>query len=139
MGYIVYETGSIFYSMLFHGINNAFPIILLYGIQKLYSAVGMEELLETTSSGNFEMPLGTIGVYLMFGGAAAFFIYVGNHLMHAGKPGYQNGLFPREKRKALFILMGITFGCMLIGVALFGYSLLTQQDMLREMMDSVYS
>lgn len=37
MGYLLWETGNMCYNMLFHFINNALPVILLYAMQGVYS------------------------------------------------------------------------------------------------------
>lgn len=138
MGYIVYETGNILYSVLFHAVNNACPVILLYGMQWIYSAAGMEELLSESASAGTELPVGAVGIYLVFGGVAAFFIYAGSHLMHQGQPGYPGTLFAREKKKQIIALIVIAVGCVVIGTAIFGISLSTSPEWMQELIESVY-
>lgn len=137
MAYIVCETGNIFYSILLHAINNAFPILLLFFVEKLYSLAGMYSV---ASEGAVEvgMPISLVGCYWFFGGAIAFLIYIGHHLLHVGMPGYQKGLFPREKRKILYILLTITFVCILISIISFCIFLLMGSAPMQNMMESIY-
>lgn len=135
MAYILYETGNMFYNMMFHAVNNLLPLILLYALNAFMNAPGMDQMMGEMSAEAVTLPAASAGLYLTFGGAAAFFIYIGNYLLHRGRPGYQNGLFPKEKRTALFILIGITVACVVIGILTMIVSLIAQQGMIQEMMD----
>lgn len=103
MGYIVVETGNIFYSMLFHFVNNLFPVLLT-------------QLLETSSQGveaeaeimMMEIPLASVGIYMCIGAAAPFLIYIGNYLLHKGEEGHSDKLFPRQKKTTLILLSAIS-------------------------------
>jgi len=136
MGYLVIETNNMFYNMLYHAVNNAFPLILLFGLEAIYKALGMGDIYAAASGSSAELPyLAVFGVYFAYTGAAAFFIYIGNHLLHLGRPGYQNGLFPKEKRKILIILISITVGCMVIGYMIYFLSIFLNPDFIRGIMN----
>jgi len=63
MAYILYETGNMFYNMLFHAVNNAIPIIMIFALEALYSAVHLDELVDgagTVSTETLSYPIGTL-------------------------------------------------------------------------------
>jgi len=131
MAYLLIETNNMFYNMLFHAVNNGIPVILLFVI----NAFGGMNSINTEASGMAgALYISAFGLYFMFTGAGAFLIYIGNHLIHLGRPGYQNGLFPKEKRKTLAILIGITIGCMIIGWFIFMLALVLNPDFINETM-----
>ena len=83
--------------MLFHAVNNAVPLFLLYGMQAVLHATGMEQVLaeaETTAS---EISAAVVGVDIVWGLVGIFLIYIGNYLLHAGKPGYTKEIFSFRK------------------------------------------
>lgn len=103
MGYIVVETGNIFYSMLFHFVNNLFPVLLTQLLE--ISSQGIETEAEIMM---MEIPLASVGMYMCIGVAAPFLIYIGNYLLHKGEEGHSDKLFPRQKRISLILLSGIS-------------------------------
>ncbi|MGL6201770.1 MAG: CPBP family glutamic-type intramembrane protease [Lachnospiraceae bacterium] len=132
MAYLLIETNNMFYNMLFHAVNNGVPVILLFVIN---AYGGMSTAASTEASGMAgALYISAFGLYLTFTGGGAFLVYIGNHLIHLGRPGYQNGLFPKEKRKTLAILIGITIGCMIIGGLIFMLALLLNPDFINETM-----
>lgn len=132
MAYLLIETNNMFYNMLFHAVNNGVPVILLF-VMNAYG--GMSSAASTEVSGMAgALYISAFGLYLTFTGGGAFLVYIGNHLIHLGRPGYQNGLFPKEKRKTLAILIGITIGCMIIGGLIFMLALLLNPDFINETM-----
>ena len=97
MGYLMFETNNMFCNMLFHAVNNAVPLLLLYGMQAVLHVTGMEQVLaeaETTAS---EISAAVVGVDIVWGLVGIFLIYIGNYLLHAGKPGYTKEIFSFRK------------------------------------------
>lgn len=115
--YLIIETDNMFYNMLFHAVNNAVPIILMYLLQIIYGRLGLNSMLDQTSAID-SFPLMSLASYMMYGGGALFLIYIGNYLLHKGQPGYDRGLFPREKNHVLITLVAIGLTMMLIGVGI---------------------
>lgn len=93
MGYLMFETNNMFCNMLFHAVNNAVPLILLYGMQAVMHAAGMEQMLEGAEATAAGISLAVVGVDIMWGLIGLFLIYIGNYLLHAGKPGYTKEIF----------------------------------------------
>lgn len=121
MGYLLMETGNIFYSILFHGVNNFVSLCCSYILQLFTQMDGMEDLsvVMEESSVLLEMPLYTAGQYLAFyGGSGVVLLYIGNYLIHKGQPGYDKGLFPREKQRTLLVMVVCSVSCVFVGMML---------------------
>ena len=116
MGYLLWETGNMCYNMLFHFINNALPVILLYAMQGVYSRMELYMEVQTLVQGTQDM-LPAVGMYLMMASAAPGAIYIGNYLIHAKTPGYRTKLFPSGKP-------GLVIGLILGSLFLFAAGLL---------------
>lgn len=124
MGYLLFETENMIYPMLFHFINNAVPVIMIALLSSLMSFADADGMMDTAMMmASTEIPLATVGVYIMYGGAAPLLVYVGNYLIHRGQDGYENGLFPRKKRKTLAVLIAVSLGMFLLGAVLIGISI----------------
>ena len=117
MGYLLAETDNMFYNMLFHFVNNMFPVILL----QLMGGVNMNNGMQTSAVS--QIPLMTVAIYISFGAAAPFLLYAGDYLIHRGKPGYCNGLLPREKNLVFLVLLMVSAGLLILGMILFGLSI----------------
>ena len=119
LGYLLVETDNLFYSMLFHFVNNAVPVLLLglLSLMPVQESAGDIEAVQTAMSSH--LPLFTVAVYMLYACGAPFLIYIGNYLIHRGQPGYDRGLFPREKRKTLLALVGSSAYILVIGVIMF--------------------
>ena len=118
MGYLLWETGNMCYNMLFHFINNALPVILLYAMQGVYSRMELYMEVQTLAQGAQDM-LPAVGMYLMMASAAPGAIYIGNYLIHAKTPGYRTKLFPSGKPG---LVIGLILGSLFLfaaGVACF--------------------
>ena len=122
MGYILLETENMIYNMLFHFINNAVPVLLLGIMNAFIEFLGGEEVWEMAESveaaGDMRMPLASVGLYMMMAGGAPLLIYIGRYLLHRGRPGYDRGLFPPEKKKLMAAMVGIGVGAMFFGFVL---------------------
>lgn len=105
MGYLLFETENMIYSMLFHFVNNAVPVLLAGAAQM---ASGFEMGAELQQAAQYHLPFAAVAAYWMYGSGAPFLLYIGNYLLHRGQPGYDRGLFPREKRGTLLVLAGIS-------------------------------
>ena len=119
LGYLLVETDNLFYSMLFHFVNNAVPVLLLglLSLMPVQESTGDIEAVQTAMSSH--LPLFTVAVYMLYACGAPFLIYIGRYLIHREQPGYDRGLFPREKRKTLLALLGISAYILVIGVVMF--------------------
>lgn len=124
MGYLLWETGNMCYNMLFHFINNALPVILLYAMQGVYSRMELYMEAQTLAQGTQDM-LPAVGMYLMMASAAPGAIYIGNYLLHAKTPGYRTKLFPSGKP-------GLVIGLILGSLFLFAAGLLVFSFQSRE-------
>ena len=112
MAYLVIETDNMFYNAMFHAVNNLVPLLAMFALENLMG--GLTDL----SVDMTEIPLISIGVYVLYGCAVPFLLYIGNYLIHMGDPGYQHGLFPKEKQKTLTVLLLISFAIAVIGIAI---------------------
>ncbi len=116
MGYLLFETDNMIYNMLFHMVNNAVPVFMLAvlgKILKLAGSAGMGNVTDAMQTA--QVPLASVASCLIYGGAAPFLLYIGNYLIHKGQPGYEGGLFPREKSKHLIVLISVALGMMILG------------------------
>lgn len=121
MGYVLMETGNMFYTMLFHGVNNSLSLLASFFLKFMSRTEGIYDVEEIMEQSNMllETPLYTVGQYLaFFGGSGVVLLYVGNYLIHKGQPGYDKGLFPREKQRTLTVMVALAVGCVVIGMML---------------------
>ena len=116
MGYIFMETGNMLYTIVFHFINNMVPLIILYSMQVFIGEDVFGDAMQMVEANGNSAFIASFGSTLMFSGVALFFIYIGRHLLHKGQPGYECGLFPKEKQKILFALVGMTVLCFVVGM-----------------------
>lgn len=130
MGYLLFETNNMFYNMLFHAVNNAVPVTLLYLLEVLYKVTGMEDLLGNLPGDMFDqaeileaLPLSVLGVYLILGAVGIFLVYIGRHLLHWGQPGYDKGIFPRERRTEILVMICVCGTLAFIGFVIYACSL----------------
>lgn len=123
LGYLLFETENMIYPMLFHFINNAVPVIMLALTSGVMDIAGMNGMSDAAISGSMDVPFVTVAIYLMYSGVSPLLLYVANYLLHSGQEGYDQGLFPREKRKTMIILIAIAAGMFLLGAVLTGISI----------------
>lgn len=120
IGYIVFETGNMLYGCLFHAVNNAVPLVLLFVMQKLYSVTMVEEQMEVMETTG--IPLASIGMYCIYGAAIPFLLYIGNYLIHKGQRGIETELFSGKKRSHFVILAICSVAFVVIGFGLIAFS-----------------
>lgn len=103
MGYILFETENMFYNMLFHFINNAFPVILLGITRMLTPFAGIESEMNglISSEGYTRMMTEAFAGAVKMAAIAPLLICVGNYMLHRGTEAYANGLFSEAKRDVL--------------------------------------
>lgn len=124
MSYLLLETGNLFYNCLFHFVNNLFSVLSVYFVQQIFSRIPQElnqgaELLEST-----EMPLFTVGLYVLLSAAAPTCIYVGNYLLHSKMEGYRKKLFPSKRADIVITLIVASGVLFLSGLVLMIYGIL---------------
>lgn len=127
MGYVLMETGNMFYNMLFHGVNNFLSLLATFLLKFMSRSAGLYDINSMDDMGSvmeqsmelINMPLYTVGQYLaFFGGSGVILLYVGDYLLHKGQPGYDKGLFPKEKQQTLIVMVAAAVGCMVVGMIL---------------------
>lgn len=128
MGYLMFETNNMFCNMLFHAINNGLPLILLFAMEFLTRAAGMEDFMAQAEN-QMSVPLMSVGIYMLYGCVAVFLVYLGRYLLHFGRPGYSKSLFPKEKRKELWVLIGICAVLAIVGLMVIVWSFVTGEWM----------
>ena len=96
ISYIMLETENIVYASFFHFVNNFFPLLL----QQLLSLFGSSNV--TTNSSAVEVPIASIGLYMMFATITPFLLYLGHYLLHY-KKGASRPFFPKEKRLKIIL------------------------------------
>lgn len=122
LGYLLIETENLFYSMLFHFINNGVPVLLVGLLSQI-------QLPQTETAGQQaalledHLPLAAAAVYVMLSCGAPLLIYIGRYLIHRGQPGFDRGLFPAGQKKTLSVLLGVSVYIFLIGIILYAGSL----------------
>ena len=119
--YVVYETDNIFYSILYHFINNAFSSI----ISSFSGAAGMEEMAASVESSTelFLQPeyrMMIIGTYMMFASVAPYLIYTAAYMVRLGKvDASEVTYFPKgNKGWSIGILTGLTAFLLIGGLML---------------------
>lgn len=120
MGYILVETDNLIYSMLFHFINNAVPVLLLGFVSWLEQALfpeGTEAAAESV-----RVSMGTVGVYVILAASAPMLIYIGRHFLHSGRPGYEKGLFPADRKREMAALIGAGIAMAAVGLFMIAVS-----------------
>lgn len=126
LGYIVVETGNIWYSCLFHAINNLAPLVSLFALKGMQSSELYEQQMAMMTDG---IPLLSIGVYIMYGAAVPFLIYIGNYLIHKGQPGYAGGLFERKDRMKFLMLLIVSAAFAIVGIMIIVCGIITQPEL----------
>lgn len=114
MGYILMETDNMVYNGIFHCINNAVPIILLFLTQNAASTVDTGTML---TSGAVWM---SVGAYLILGAAIPFSLYIGNYLIHYKQPGFRTSLFPEERHWIIGVLIISSIAFVVLGMVIMG-------------------
>ena len=81
ISYIVLETGNLFYGALFHCVNNLLPLLMQYALLGSGEASDAAQLLQQ-NGGNMQVPLASIGLYMILAAAVPFGLYLGAYLIH---------------------------------------------------------
>lgn len=99
ISYVMLETENMIYPALFHCVNNLFPMLLQMILLGGARGQIMEQAGEIVNGTNgvMNIPIASIGVYLIFAACAPFGIYLGNYLLHH-RSGVRRSFFPRDKR-----------------------------------------
>lgn len=100
ISFVMLETENMVYPAFFHFVNNFLPLIL----QEVISHFGVSDA--QTGASVLEVPIVSIGLYMMFAMVSPFLIYLGNYLLHHEK-GIIRPLFPKGKRKKAILWIGI--------------------------------
>ncbi|MDD2981579.1 MAG: type II CAAX endopeptidase family protein [Hespellia sp.] len=139
LAYVVLETENMLYNGLFHCVNNAAPIILLYAMQPLYESMGVYSG-EYGSSGmvmDTAAGFSAVGLYMIIGAMAPFCLYIGNYLLHRGNPGYREKLFPSNKPGVIVLLILLTAALFVGGMIVMLAAILQAPDVTNEIIRQV--
>ena len=126
LGFIFLETGNLFYSCLYHFINNMSSVVVIAALGDIYrymaqSSYGLEMQ---------EIPLACIGLSVILSAAAPACLYIGNYLLHSQTEGYRDTLFPRKKPGVVISLIAVSGILFVSGVYLFIYGMIEAGPML---------
>lgn len=127
--YIVLETKNIWYSIIFHFLNNGTSFVLMYTLNK---AIGSSFSKEISNSSMNAVPLMSVAIYIILSSGIPFCLYIGNYLLLKKKDDEETGLFPKEKRKMLITLILLTISWISIGVILMVVSTYVDREFFRE-------
>lgn len=108
ISYIMLETENILYAAFFHFINNLLPSLYSEFMMRLYP----EEMLQQPEM--MEIPLVTIGIYMIFAMIAPFGIYFGNYLLHHVS-GLRRSFIRNEKMVSTILKIAIPTAILVIG------------------------
>lgn len=119
ISYIMLETENMVYPSLFHFVNNFFPILMQYLMLWGTSSNPMmedaqqigEELLDQSG---LQVPIASIGIYMIFAAAAPFGLYLGNYLLHYQKNNMRK--FLPENKRVVTICKIVIPSLMLLGM-----------------------
>ncbi|MCI6431428.1 MAG: type II CAAX endopeptidase family protein [Oliverpabstia sp.] len=142
ISYIMLETENMVYPSFFHCINNLFPILLqvfLYGslqnsIMQEAQQVGEQMIRNNTE---IQIPLVSIGIYMIFAAASPFGLYLGNYLLHH-KKGMKRTFIPR--RNGWKTILGILLPTVLLfgtGMMIIIYGILFDPVMKHMLQNSI--
>lgn len=128
LGYIFIESNNMVYNGLFHGLNNALPLVLSYAMKDVYEQMynQTDMLMDNMESPLFSVTL--VGTYLLYTAIAPGCLYLGNYLLHRGKPGYRETLFPSGKPWIILLLVGLSLSCIVVGIGLMLYGIVRQPN-----------
>lgn len=91
ISFVMLETENMVYPAFFHFVNNFLPLIL----QQISGIFGDSDI--EMNSSTLEIPIISIGLYMIFATISPFLLYLGNYLLHYEK-GLSKPFFPKEKR-----------------------------------------
>lgn len=127
MAYILLESENMVYNSIFHFINNLLPIILLFGMSGVYEKLGVWDsqgsLNMAAVQGSYTFML-SAGLYMMMCAAAPSCLYIGNYLLHSGRPGYRDKLFPGGKPGIVIFLVAASGMLFIGGLVLFLFGMM---------------
>lgn len=120
LGFIFLETGNLFYSCLYHFINNMSSVIVLAAMGDIYKYIARTGAFSEMQ----QIPLTSIGLSVMLSAAAPACLYIGNYLLHSQTEGYRETLFPRRKPGIVISLIAVSGILFVSGVYLFLYGMI---------------
>ena len=123
MSYLLLETGNLFYNCLFHFVNNLFSVLSVYFVQQIFSQLPPELNQGAELLGSTQMPVATVGLYVLLSAAAPACIYIGNYLMHSKVIGYRKKLFPSKRADIVITLIVVSGILFLSGLVLMIYGM----------------
>ncbi|MFQ7310828.1 MAG: type II CAAX prenyl endopeptidase Rce1 family protein [Sellimonas sp.] len=122
MAYILAETGNMVYAMFFHAINNLLPLLMTFALQFVWRIIyfasnSSYDAAIYGASANYGISFASVGVYIAGSGIGLFFIYIGNFLLHRGRPGYEGKIFSGKRKRHLYILIIASAVLFFLGIA----------------------
>ena len=130
LSYIMLETENMVYPALFHCVNNAVPLLLLYAVP----GAGSAEQLQL--AGELRMPLASVAVYVILAAVVPYGLYFGNYLLKLKDR--RRELFPKETRtRTVTMLTALTVSLFMAGVVLFLAGILLDQELFQQIYRSM--
>ncbi len=124
MSYLLLETGNMFYNCLFHFVNNFFSVLVAYFAEWMLSRLPQELDQASEMMASTEMPLFTVGLYVLLSAAAPACIYIGNYLLHNRVSGYRKKLFPSGRADIVITIIAVSAVLFFSGVILMIYGMI---------------
>ena len=119
LGYIFLETRNLFYSCLYHFINNMASVVVLAARGDLYKYMAQTGYFEQMQ----RLPLTSVGMSVISSASAPACLYIGNYLIHSRKEGYRDTLFPKKKPGIVISLIAVSGILFVSGLYLVIYGL----------------
>ena len=129
MGYLLVVTDNMFYNMFFHLVNNLVPVLLIQFIYGAGQGIGID-VGSGAAYGAGQVPLATVGFYMLYGSSAPFLLYAGDYLLRKGQSGYRDGFLPRRKKADFLALMLFSGALAMLGICVLALSLTVDGSLL---------
>ncbi len=127
MGYLLVVTDNMFYNMFFHLVNNLVPVLLIQFLFGAGQGIGIDTGAAYTAG---QVPLATVGIYMLYGSSAPFLLYAGDYLLRKGQAGYRDGFLPRRKKADFLALMLFSGGLAALGICILVVSMAVDGSLL---------
>lgn len=124
MSYLLLETGNMFYNCFFHFVNNLYSVLFAYLAEWMRSQLPQEFEQTSEMMASTEMPLFTVGFYVLLSAAAPACIYIGNYLLHSHVDGYRKKLFPSGRTDIVITIIAISVVLFVSGLVLMIYGMM---------------
>ena len=134
ISYLVLETGNLLYGSLFHCVNNLLPLLLQYTLLESGGVSDAAQMLQQNGQ-SMQVPLASIGIYMILAAAVPFGLYLGAYLIRC-VPGTARSFIPRGEGVRIGMKILIPTLCIFgAGVILFAAGIFFD-PVFRDLMDA---